>query len=101
MELEPGRVEGRPADGPSPGAGLWAPPAAAAAAAALPSDAAELHRLACDGRAREGARASRWAQPHFHPLLPRQVGGGVSTHAQSRPAEAGARETEWKEGVGA
>lgn len=58
-------------------------------------------RAPCDERAGEGARASCWTQPHFHPLLPRRAGEGVSTHAQSRPAEAAAGETKWKEWVGA
>lgn len=47
----PGPLPRSPAGGPSPGAGLRAPPAAATAAAALPSDLAELHRP---------ARAQRW-----------------------------------------
>lgn len=58
-------------------------------------------RAPSDGREKEGGRASCWAQPHFHPLLPRRAGGGVSSHAQSRPAGAAAEELEWKEWVGA
>lgn len=53
---------------------------------------------ACPATGGEGARVSCPAQPHFHPLLPRGAGGGVSTHAQSRPAEAAAGEKKWKEG---
>jgi len=53
-----------------------------------------------DGREKEGARASCWAQPHFHPLLPRRDVGGVSSHAQSRLAGAAAEEMERKEWVG-
>lgn len=58
-------------------------------------------RAPSDGREKEGARASCWAQPYFHPLLPRRAGGGVSSHAQSRLAGAAAEEMERKEWVGA
>ena len=34
-------------------------------------------RAPCDGRAGEGARASCWAQPHFHSLLLRRAGGAL------------------------
>lgn len=37
---------------------------------------------------REGDQQSRGAQPHFHPLLPSGAGGGVGTHAQSRPDDS-------------
>lgn len=45
-------------------------------------------RAPSEKRGGKGARASCLAQPHFQPLLPRRAGGGDSTHAQSRPAEA-------------
>lgn len=49
---------------------------------------------------REGDQQSRGAQPHFHPLLPSGAGGGVGTHAQSRPVRGCSRgKTRWKEGM--
>lgn len=60
-----------------------------------------VRRTPCDCRGGQGALASGWVQPHFHPLLPRRARGGVSTQAHSRLAEATVGETEWKEGVGA
>ena len=87
---------------PLPGGGAPGPSLGGLATAALPSDAGELHHPARAQR-REGKGGSArgcWAQPHFPPLLPRRAGGGVSSHAQSRPAGAAAEELEWKEWVG-
>lgn len=86
-----------------PGVGLRNPPVSAKPVCHLATfgSAPPCERRRPREAEREGDQQSRGAQPHFHPLLPSGAGGGVGTHAQSRPVRGCSRgKTRWKEGDG-
>lgn len=90
-----------PADGPSLGAGLRAPPSAAVATAALPSDAGELHHPArAQRRKGKGGSARELLGPALFPSPPPTPSRWGRQFACAVAARGGCCGGDGKEGVG-